>query len=686
MTQITMTLPAQTGKRPSARTLPFGLTWTLLALVAIVGIAAGLRLVNADAFGDGNAYYTAAVKNMLTSPANFFFGVADAGGVTVDKPPVALWVQAIFAAVLGVSGFAVILPSVIAGTLSVALLYHLVSKGFGKLAGLIAAFVLAITPVSVAVDRTNNPDSILIFVLLLATWAFIRATERGRWAHLLLGAFLLGVGFNVKMLQAYLIVPALYAFYFLSTSLPWRRRVARLVVASAVLVATSLSWALVVDLTPADQRPYVGSSQTDSALQLALGYNGVLRLAGMGALGGTASISARTGGTGGAAGSTDSAVTTGVARPDGGLAAGGPGGTGEIGQAGITRLFSTALANEIAWLLPVGLLTIGALALRRKIAFPLAREHQAVALWGGWLLTGAAFFSVARFFHAYYLATLAPALAALVGIGLVTVWEAITIQRQRRWQLWGAVLLVVTLGVQLYVVGLYGVSVLPAVALVAAPLVALVVSLLLARRAGSIWWRRSAAIAFTIALLAIPTAWGTVTALEAQVIQALPAAYAGAAAGSMIAPGQGAAQQDQMAQTVTPLLDYLAAHPTEATYDLVVPSSMIGSQIILDTDLKVLYLGGFSGSDNIYSAEDFAALASAGHIGYVMSSGAGGDLGVWVASQCRVVEGLALSFASGPGGGGPLMSGNGNSPPAGQMPPGMMVGGGQVKVYDCSVQ
>jgi 4-amino-4-deoxy-L-arabinose transferase-like glycosyltransferase len=148
-------------------------------------------------------------------------------------------------------------------------------------AGLLAAVALAVTPISVAVQRNNVMDALLILVLLLATWTFVVAAERRSLRWLLLGAAVVGLGFNIKMLQAFLVLPAFYLLYLLAARVSWRRRLLHLGVATLVLAVVSLSWAVAVDLTPAGERPYVGSSPDDSVLGLILGYNGFDRLLGV---------------------------------------------------------------------------------------------------------------------------------------------------------------------------------------------------------------------------------------------------------------------------------------------------------------------------------------------------------------------------------------------------------------------
>ncbi|MBU0511681.1 MAG: glycosyltransferase family 39 protein, partial [Chloroflexi bacterium] len=198
-----------------------------LGLVILLGTF--LRFYELGDYTIGNTYYAAAVKSMLTSWHNFFFVAFEPGGsVTVDKPPLGFWVQAISAYFLGVNGFALALPQALAGVFSIGVLYHLVQRHFGVLAGLTAALVLAVAPVTIATERNNTIDGLLVFVLLLAAWAFIIAAEKGQLRYLLLGAFLVGLGFNIKMLQAYMVLPAFYALYLFGARTVWWKRILHL--------------------------------------------------------------------------------------------------------------------------------------------------------------------------------------------------------------------------------------------------------------------------------------------------------------------------------------------------------------------------------------------------------------------------------------------------------------------------
>ncbi len=250
-------------------------------LLVIVLVAGGLRLWRLDQNGYGNFYYAAAVRSMLESWSNFFFGSFDpAGFVTVDKPPVAIWIQAASAKLLGFRGVSLLLPEALMGTASVLLTYRLVRRVFGAAAGLLAGLILAITPICVAVDRDNLPDPALVFVLLLAAWALSTAAETGRLRPLLLSAALVGVGFNIKMLAAFVVLPTFYLCYLVAAPTNWRSRFVHLAAATMMVVAVSLSWSIAVELTPKSRRPYIGGSRNNSALDLALGYNGLGRVLG----------------------------------------------------------------------------------------------------------------------------------------------------------------------------------------------------------------------------------------------------------------------------------------------------------------------------------------------------------------------------------------------------------------------
>ena len=197
----------------SKREMRSKVPWHLLLLSAILALSAFLDLSRLTSEGYANVYYAATVKDMLDSWHNFFFASYDAGFVSVDKPPLGFWIQAASAYLFGFHGWSILLPQALAGVLSVALLYHLVGRSFGPVAGLLAALALALTPISVATNRHNNLESLLVLTVLLAAWAFILAVETGRLRWLVVGGLVIGLGFNIKMLEAFVVLPAFYVLY-----------------------------------------------------------------------------------------------------------------------------------------------------------------------------------------------------------------------------------------------------------------------------------------------------------------------------------------------------------------------------------------------------------------------------------------------------------------------------------------
>src|SRR5579884_239329 len=467
----------ESARRSLAATRPRSLAWSWerAALGGILFGATALYLWRLDQNGYGNEYYAATVRSMLTSWPNFFFASFDPGGfVSVDKPPLAFWVQAASARLLGFGGLSLLLPQALAGLASVGLVYALVRRAFGALAGLLAALVLAITPIGVAMSRENHPDGLLVLTLLLAAWALCRAAETGRLRWLLLSAVLVGLGFDEKMLQALIVLPGFYLVYWLGAPVSWRQRLVHLAAASGALAVVALSWAVVVDLTPAEQRPYVGSSQTNSVLNLIVGYNGLGRVAGE--PGGMGPPPFPPGGAAPAGGPIPPAgpgqppsaapgqPSLGDAIPPGAppfpppgappfppgapgfpppppFAAGqppfgGPPGPMDGGLPGPSRLLGRQLVEQWGWLLPLVAFGLLAALPRRRPRLPLAPRGQALVLWTTWLLVHLVVFSFARgIFHRYYLVMLGPAVAALVGIGVAALVDAYRRPGPRGWLL-----------------------------------------------------------------------------------------------------------------------------------------------------------------------------------------------------------------------------------------------------------
>ena len=243
-------------------------------LAAVLVTATALRLWRLSDNGFGSDYYAAGVRSMLQGAHLFFYAAFDpAGFLSLDKPPVVFWIQTLFAKALGFDGWTLHLPQALAGVASVVLLHHIVRRAYGSAAGLLAALALAVAPIAVAVDRSNNVDSWLVFFLLLAAVVALR----GRGLSLAIAMALLGIAFNVKMGAALACGPALLAGWFLASDLDWRRRLGWMAIAGVMLAGVSLSWAIAFDLTPKEQRPYAGSTNGNSMLELAVVHNALER-------------------------------------------------------------------------------------------------------------------------------------------------------------------------------------------------------------------------------------------------------------------------------------------------------------------------------------------------------------------------------------------------------------------------
>ena len=561
-------------------------------LASILLLTAFLRLWRLEDNGYGTAYYAAGVRSLLQGGALFFYNSFDpAGFVSLDKPPLAFWIQAAFASVLGFSGWTIHLPQALAGVGSVAILYRLVRKPFGGAAGLIAALLMAITPVMVAIDRSNNTDSWLVFFLLLAAWAAMR----GRGLALVIAMALLGVAFNVKMLAALVCGPALMLGWLVASGgLDWKRRLGWMSGAGVTLAVVALSWSIAFDLTPKDSRPYAGSTTGNSMLELVVVHNGLERF-----------VRNRPD----RPAETPSQLTIGAQRFE----------LYDAVPVGPLRLAQPTLASQFAWFLPLAVL--GLVLVRRR-----DRTWPSLTLWGVWALTyGIVYSAAGGIFHVYYLSTLAPPFAALGGIGAVQLWR-----RGSRWLAAGLVAMALW---QAYVLaaGPLGWE----TAWMTAPLVAVL-------SAGATLWRdkRPPAMVGGGALLVLPLAWALSPIFAAGNLT-LPSASLPRWLG--IADGRGPILSRNWATLSEDpkLTEFLLAHRGRARYLLATPNARLAAPIIIGSGQPVMAIGGFGGRDPILSVEAFAELARRGDVRYVLLSGRAreaSDLVKWVWANGKPVD------------------------------------------------
>ena len=357
-----------------------------IAFAALLIGTALLYLWNLSASGWANGFYSAAVQAGAENWTAMLFGSSDAGNaITVDKTPAALWVMDVSVRLFGLNSWSVLVPQALEGVAAVALLYAAVRRAAGPAAALLAGTVFALTPVAALMFRFNNPDALLVLALVAAAYCVQRACERdsSRWWLIAAGSAV-GIGFLAKMLQAFLVLPAFGLAYLIAAAVPLRARLLRLLGAAGAMIVSGGWYLLLVEVWPASSRPYIGGSQANSIIELALGYNGLGRL---------------TGDETGGLGNMNFDV--------------GPG-----------RLFGAMMGDYIAWLLPAAVICLAAGLLLTRRAPRTDAVRAGLVIWGGWLVVTALVFSFANgILHQYYTVALAPAVGAVLGIGSVLLWR-----------------------------------------------------------------------------------------------------------------------------------------------------------------------------------------------------------------------------------------------------------------------
>lgn len=646
--------------------------WHALAVAAICVVAAVLYAWRIGGEGWGNPYYSAAVKSMSASLTNFLFGSFDPlGVVTVDKPPMAFWPMVASAAVFGYHGWSLLLPQVVEGVAAVWLLHRTVRRWAGEHVALLAALILALTPVTVAINRDTNPDTLMVLLLVAAAYAFTRSVERcmrpgkaTRW--LMLAALFLGLGFITKMLQAWIVVPAFALAYLAGSSAPPRRRILDLLGAGAMLLASSLWWVALVSFWPAP-KPYIGGSTDGSVLNLVIGYNGLGRIFGREAGRQLVNGPARPTGFG-----TGGAVPWGDRGHGGGLG----------GGAGITRLLGNQVGGQISWLLPLCLLALVALIvatvsgirrLRSGIPADPARRAGWV-LWGGWLLLVGLVLSFAQgIFHPYYTTEMAPAIAAVAAAAIALMWHHYRRPGGYRWVLLPAAVTLTTAWAWVLISRNLAWNGWLRYAVAAAGIVAVVVLV-----AG----RHSAAAARTglsraglalalVALLLAPAVWSIATVFASSsgaLAQAGPPNSAFFGRGRP-GPARGelpvrfrSAMAGGLTADQSKILAYAQANSAGIPITLAVEGGAMATEAyLIHSNAIVVGMGGFSGQDPVPTVTTLTQWVQEGKLRFVLTStgagrrgpaGAGGGRGPsaqraqWVQQHCTAVNPAAYGGAA----------------------------------------
>ncbi|GAA0076683.1 glycosyltransferase family 39 protein [Clostridium sp. CTA-5] len=675
-----------------------------LSLILI--LSAILNFANIGIEGYGNGYYAAGVKSMIMNLKNFFFVSFDpAGFVTIDKPPLGFWIQAISAKIFGFSGWSILLPQALAGVISAWLIYYLVKRSFGTVAGLIAALCLAVTPVFVAASRNNTIDNLLVVILLTACITLSIAAEKGKVKYLTIGLVLVGIGFNIKMLEAYMIGPAFYITYLLSSTISFKKKIVHLVFGTVILFAVSLSWAMIVDLVPAQNRPYVGSSTNNSVLELIIGHNGLERLGlssksdkGYGQKqfqnannmpnnteisdnnnqGQQMPLGAQNGNIQGVPGGTPDGnaqqIPSGVSnedgkgnrnmqQPDGN----GPGGQGVGLQgsfggqtpAGITRLFSkNSLSDQIVWFLPIALLGFIAGAIKEKLGFKLDNKRKlSLSLWIVWLVPEFIYFSYTTgLFHPYYLTMMAPPAAALAGIGISTMWQ---FYKEGGWKAWFLPIAFVLEGLTHMLMlsyfynsistGIKNTIIASLILCFASSVILGILNILNAikdknndklKENKETKLKNVLVVTGLISILITPFIGASAT-ITHKVNDTIPCAGLELLSSTQKDEFGGGSFQNSSTLN-TKLIEFLKNNTTNEKYLLTVSSARSAQDIIIQTGESVMAIGGFSGSDNILTLDQFKELVKNGEVRYVLTGGMGGnqnsEIMNWVTQNGKAVS------------------------------------------------
>ncbi len=363
--------------------------WARPALLALLLVTAVAYLWDLSASGYANSFYAAAVQAGTKSWKAFFFGSLDSSSfITVDKPPASLWVMALSGRIFGFSSWSMLVPQALEGVAAVGLLYAAVKRWFGAAAGLTAGAVFALTPVAALMFRFNNPDALLVLMLVAGAYCLTRALERAGTRWIVAAGVMIGIAFLAKMMQAFLVLPAFALVYLIAAPTTLRRRIGQLLAGGVALLVSGGWWVTIVALWPAPSRPMIDGSPNNSILNLITGYNGLGRIFGSSGPGGAG------------------------------------GGISFSGAAGPLRLFNELMGGQGSWMLPAALLALVVGLWARRRAPRTDRARAALLLWGGWLIVTAVVFSFSQgVIHPYYTVALAPAIGALVAIGGKLLWE-----------------------------------------------------------------------------------------------------------------------------------------------------------------------------------------------------------------------------------------------------------------------
>jgi 4-amino-4-deoxy-L-arabinose transferase-like glycosyltransferase len=570
--------------------------------VLLVATAA-MYLWNITINGMGNQFYAAAAQAGSENWEALLFGSLDTQNfITVDKPPVSQWVMGLSGQIFGFSSASMLIPQALMAVAAVALLYAAVRRVSGPHVALLAGAVLAVTPVAALMFRYNNPDAVMVLLMMAAVYCAVRALEHanGRW--IALAGVALGFAFLAKMLEGIMVMPAIGLVYLVAAPTSLRRRLVHLLGSLAAFLV-SAGWFVVLTLVwPASSRPYIAGSTDNNFMNLVLGYNGFARV-----LGKNNGHVAPHPVVGAAAGSP-------VGMSHGGHHGGFAGFGGQ--PQGLTRLFTGEFGFEIGWLLPAALLAMILVLISRGRAPRTDLVRAAAILFGGWMLVDGLVLSYMKtMVHPYYCLSFVPAVAGMFAVGVYEMWG----QRESWFGRGGLVAMIAGTGVwSWWILGRNG-EWLPALRLVILAVtvvaaVALLVSLTSAPR------QRFAVVALAVGL------FGGLLGAGAYAFATIGQSHDGGMA--LVGParddghrGGGFGQDGDNAQ-----LDAML-RATDTDFSAAINRSSAAADLELSTNTAVMAIGGFGGTDPAPTLGEFQQDVANHRITYYIAPGKAGHPG-----------------------------------------------------------
>ncbi|MFI7003236.1 ArnT family glycosyltransferase [Nocardia sp. NPDC050175] len=590
-------MTADTSVRPAASRWRFWRSpqgqpaWARPALLAVAAVTAVLY-----GWGIGSEaphlYYAAAVRSMSMSWHNFFFAAFDPDAtIGIDKLPGAFWVQTLSVRIFGPHLWAYLLPQVVEGVLTILVLYRAVRRLSSPVAAIVAVVVAALIPATVALNRGNVADTLLVLLLVLAADQAAAAIESGRTRNMVYAGVFVGLAFQAKMVQAWIVVPVIaIAVLVCAPRERLRQRITATVLFGVVALTISLAWMSVVSLVPDRDRPYADGSQDNSLFEQVFVYNAASR--------------------------ANDSFTVGAANFSTGKSQAGYRAELVLGPENrFDHVFGGGGGREIGWLVPLallGLIVLSVLALRRPRVDP---GTGAVFLWGGWLVIHLAAFLIVGTVNPYYLAVLTPAIAALIGMGVVAFVRSVHVPGVR----------VVGIGAAVATVA-YG-------------------GWLLGAASSELRWV-TVGVALICCVAAVFVRGARVLPVLLVAVLAAPAV----ASASVVADDYGpldtpfeSAQARQVTQgflagsvdQAAGLMEQLRKSPGGERYPLMTYTSVLASPFILATGTEIPSIGGFTGRSPVPTTAEVARMIEGDQVGLVLISPADDDRITWITQHCK---------------------------------------------------